>query len=218
MPITTTLPNLGGGDNDNVSDEQVSRELLHTLHSEVQSLRRGQDEIRKSIVDLSALVARQHQAQNANIRRLQNMLIPVFRSAAIPNNSNVTAAGGGTRVVNNNAGMTGNGVVVVVGGGVAALSKSPRTLLALWEEYQVGIGGRKPARLFTAPERGKVKYKYTRRKVVWATIDRLVRGGLTSAVAIDRIYTVYGRDLSVTKIINRMLQDRRKGTIPAILG
>ena len=39
-----------------------------------------------------------------------------------------------------------------------------RTLYDLWNEYVIGIGGRKPAREFTATDRGKLKYKYYRRK------------------------------------------------------
>ena len=49
------------------------------------------------------------------------------------------------------------------------------------------------------------------------TIDRLVRQGLTANVAIDRIYEVYGRELTVTRLINRMLSDRRNNSIPAVL-
>ena len=39
----------------------------------------------------------------------------------------------------------------------ATLSRVPRTLHLLWTEYEVGIGGRKAAKDFTAHERGKEK-------------------------------------------------------------
>ena len=88
---------------------------------------------------------------------------------------------------------------------------SPRNLHVLWQEYQEGIGGdRKAARLFTTEERGKVKHKYHRRKVVWDLISRLIRAGHT---ACDRIYNVYGQDKSVTYIINKLKNDRRNGTL-----
>jgi hypothetical protein len=87
----------------------------------------------------------------------------------------------------------------------------------LWQEYQHEIGGWKAARLFTRVERGQVKHKFTHRKVVWDTVERLVRGGLQANVAIDRIYQAYGRELTVTRIINWMLADRRNRTVPAIL-
>ena len=98
-------------------------------------------------------------------------------------------------------------------GGLAVLSANPRTLHVLWQEYNVGIGGRKPARLFTAQERGRSRYKYHRRKVVWDVIARLVRSGRTAQTAIDMIYATYGHQ-SVTSIINRMRRDRANGGHP----
>jgi hypothetical protein len=70
---------------------------------------------------------------------------------------------------------------------VSTLSPTLRTLYILWQEYEFGIGGRKPARVFTPAERGKVKYSYHRRKVVWDVIASLVRAGDTVQVVIDRI-------------------------------
>ena len=52
---------------------------------------------------------------------------------------------------------------------------------------------------------------------LWDTVARLVRGGLTSNVAIDRIYGIYGRNATVTDITNSMLRDRRNNSIPAAL-
>jgi hypothetical protein len=40
------------------------------------------------------------------------------------------------------------------------LSPNLRSLHDLWEEYQNGLGGRKPARLLTYNERGRVKHKF----------------------------------------------------------
>ena len=92
----------------------------------------------------------------------------------------------------------------------ATLSPHPRDLYTLWQEYEFGIGGRKPARQFTMGERAKVKFTYCRRKIVWDVIDRLVRSGYTAQVAIDKIYEVYGR-VSVSDMIKRMRQDTRNG-------
>ena len=55
----------------------------------------------------------------------------------------------------------------------AVLSACPRTLYELLDEYVIGIGGSKPAREFTATERGKCKYKYYRRKILWDHIAKL---------------------------------------------
>ena len=95
----------------------------------------------------------------------------------------------------------------------STLCPNPRTLYNLWEEYERGIGGRKAASLFTTQERGRVKYKYCRRKVVWDCISALVRAGFTAQVAIDRIYNVYGLNAPVTRIINQMKRDRNAGNL-----
>lgn len=76
----------------------------------------------------------------------------------------------------------------------------------LWQEYEFGIAGRKAARLFTAQERGRVKYTYHRRKVVWDKISQLIRAGHTSQTAIDMIYQAYGVNTPTTRIINQMRQ------------
>jgi hypothetical protein len=68
---------------------------------------------------------------------------------------------------------------------VSTLSPTLRTLYILWQEYEFWIGGRKPARLFTPAERGKVKYSYHRQKVVWDVIASLVQAGDTTQVVID---------------------------------
>jgi hypothetical protein len=79
--------------------------------------------------------------------------------------------------------------------------------------YQEGLGGRKAARLFTAQERGKVKHKFTRRKIVWDLMKALLRRGLTYQRACDRIYSVYGHATPVTRIINRLKIDRCNGNL-----
>jgi len=99
----------------------------------------------------------------------------------------------------------------------STLSATPRNIHLLWLEYETGIGGRKPARDFTREERGRVKHKYHRRKVVWDCVSRLIRAGLTSDVACDRIYQVYGVSTTVTAIINRMKRDVQNGTLHQLL-
>jgi hypothetical protein len=102
----------------------------------------------------------------------------------------------------------------------ATLSPNPRTLSLLWQEYQFGIGGRRPARSFTAKERGRVKHMYHRRKVVWDVLDTLVRGaGMTAPHAIEKIYSVYGVNQSnLLSLMNRMRVDRKRGGHPELRG
>ena len=99
---------------------------------------------------------------------------------------------------------------------VSTLSGSPVDLWALWEEYEFGVGGRKAAKKFTFHERGKNKYKYHRRKVVWDKIASLIRSGHSYHTAILEIYRVYGRDSTVTEIINKMRVDRGRGGHPGL--
>jgi hypothetical protein len=95
----------------------------------------------------------------------------------------------------------------------ATLMPNPKSLYDLWHEYLHGVGGRKPARLFSETERGRVKYKFTRRKVIWDVVRDLVSLGHSSQRAIDLIYGVYGPQTSVTVIINRLRRDKKNGTI-----
>ena len=89
----------------------------------------------------------------------------------------------------------------------ATLMPNPKSLYDLWNEYLHGVGGRKPARLFSESERGRVKHKYSRRKVIWDAVRELVTLGHSSERAIDIIYNVYGAQTSVTTIINRLRKD-----------
>ena len=75
----------------------------------------------------------------------------------------------------------------------ASLSSTPQTLYVSWEEYTKGLVGAKAAKHFTTKARGTVKHKYLLRKVFWDCVIRLVDFVLSANVAIDQIYTAYGR-------------------------
>ena len=98
----------------------------------------------------------------------------------------------------------------------ATLMPNPRNLEQLWEEYEIGSGGRKAAKLFTRQERGTCRFKYSRRKIVWDLIASLVRAGRTAPAVIDSIYAAYG-PISVTQIINRVREDKKHHRLPATL-
>ena len=94
----------------------------------------------------------------------------------------------------------------------AALCKMPRNLHVLWQEYEVGIGGRKAAKDLTARERGlkHIKHKYYSRKFVWKVIIDHVNRGYSASLAIDRIYATYGRNRSITQIIRALKDDANR--------
>ena len=102
------------------------------------------------------------------------------------------------------------------GPAVASLMPRPRSVHDLWVEYQFGTGGRKPARSFTAEERGKVKSVYSFRRPLWEKVDELVRTGRSAHVACDMIYQAYGQDATVTAILRQMKKDRRTGWPPVL--
>lgn len=92
---------------------------------------------------------------------------------------------------------------------LAVLARNIKTLHGVWEEYHKGIGGRKPACLFTRSERGKVRHVYAKRKLVWDKISALIRCGDSYEIACDKIYQAYGQNLSVTKIIHAIQTDNK---------
>ena len=178
-----------------------TQQQLMALHSQMMQVREGLNGLRVQLEEDRVARNRQYQTLNSNIRRV------AIQPARRVNNNNGEGEGG------NGEAAAGNG------GGIdnATLSPTPRNLYLLWQEYQHGIGGRKAAKLFTPQERGRVKFKYSRRKVVWDCISTLVRSGMTANVAIDHIYQVYGANATVTQVVNRMRRDRIDNNLHPLL-
>ena len=137
---------------------------------------------------------------NSNLRRIA--IQPVSRRV-LPSSSPARA---GTASATNTA--TTNTTTTTA---AAKLSQRPGSLYLLWDEYEKGLGDNKAAKHFTEHERGADKYNYYRRKIVWDTVERLMRRGHTSRVAVDMIRAVYGQASSVTAVINAMKADRARG-------
>ncbi len=156
------------------------REQMQAIYSQMASLRRAQEALTTILGRLEVGRNRDNRVMLSNIRQTARQ--PVVRYVA-PRQPGEDEAG------EQAAGEAGPRRVAVY---AATLSANPRSLHALWEEYERGLGGRRAARLFTRAERGNVKHKYHRRKIAWDLISTLVRGGLTAQVAIDRIYDHYG--------------------------
>ena len=91
---------------------------------------------------------------------------------------------------------------------MSKLSKSPSDLFVLWREYEQGLDGGKAAKDYTAVERGRNKHTYSRRRVFWDAVVKLMARGYMADSAIDQISGAYGRRLSVTQVINEMKKDR----------
>ena len=163
------------------------RNELLGLYSQLSALRRQIQDLQAQVNSISVYLHRMNNSMNRYARQPAQQL----RNT---NNQAQAVEEVGVHQVNN-----------------ASLSRTPRSLYILWQEYEVGIGGQKPAKLFTPSERGKVKVVYCKRKVVWDKISALVRAGYTSDAAIDKIYSVYGQNLCVTDIIKKMKHDHKTG-------
>jgi hypothetical protein len=185
---------LGGGGGAGVSAQLLS------LQAAASQIRRELQELRTNQMADRVLFTKLFTVVNGNLRRIN--LQPGVRGGrrSTPGDDDDIAAAALTAFAGR--------------GAPPSLSPNPKNLFELWDEYQVGIGGRKAARLFSQAERGgKVKHKYCRRKVIWTMVSGLVRQGYTSDTAIDLIYSVYGQQMSVTNIINQIKKDRKDGTL-----
>jgi hypothetical protein len=98
----------------------------------------------------------------------------------------------------------------------AELSPTKQSLLLLLLEWTTGIGCHKPAKDFAPSKRCAVKLVFSRQKTVWEVIDWLIRSrpGFTAATAIESILLAYGKNLSMTKIINPTVTDKSNGGHP----
>ena len=192
--------NGGGGP----SNGQYFIQRLDILQGGILAVRNGLTEIRRDQEVDRTRVNRQHNMLLSNMQRL------AIRPAVAIQQQQGNNSGNSNN--NNNTNQTANiGEVEIVN--AATLSPTPKSLYILWHEWMHGIGGRKAARFFTASERGKEKYKFCRRKVLWDLVGEMVRSGLEANVAIDRIYHVYGANRTITYILNQLKVDKRNNTL-----
>jgi len=155
--------------------------------------------LRRDNADMRNEVARIHERHEHLLTRMNRNIIHVMRNPVLRHQRQQNNRDVENEIVN--AG------VVEDQARVALLSRSPRTLHTLWNEYEFGLANRKPAKDFTAAERGQVKYVYHRRKVLWDKVAEMVRSGWSAHDACNRMYEVYGESSSVTQIINQMRRD-----------
>jgi hypothetical protein len=98
----------------------------------------------------------------------------------------------------------------------ARLAARPKNLHDLYHEYQFGLGGSKPAKLFSSAERGSCRFTYSLRLGFWTLVDSLVRKGHTSETAIDSIYGAYGVGEPVVSILRSIRADKKRGGHPSL--
>jgi Transcriptional activator of glycolytic enzymes len=138
-----------------------------------------------------------HRITNENLKRIAMAPARVVGRATV-----MTATTAAVQMVNNH-----------LGDPKAMLSPNPRSLHHIWEEWTTGLNGNKPASQFTREKRGKNKCKFCWRKILWDTIGDLVQAGLSPHVTIDCIHAVYGANQSITRIIDKMKEDKKNGVV-----
>ena len=190
-----TGPDWGPGANPAVPRRQgvvhrSHQQWLHAVYSKVYATQSKVNEMENQQIEsfaklLKKLTKVQETAQRA-------AMAPVVRRRPVARGSINNAAGDG-------------------GLGPANLVNCPANLYTLWNEYEVGVGGNKAAKEFTAKERGRVKSKYCRRKKFWLAMERLIAGGADSNTAIRRIYEVYGVNNKVSHVLKEMAGHEANG-------
>ena len=154
---------LGAGQRPASITDRPTREQLRALHSQLAAVKAAIHRLERRMEEDKVFSNRNYLSLQANIKR-------IALSPGKPIGRDTTQL----RHVPNQV----------------SLSSNPRTIYDLWDEYTLGLGGRKAAKEYTPRERGKVKYKYTRRKVVWDTISMLPNSGLHLHVATKKEYII----------------------------
>jgi hypothetical protein len=195
-----------------LGDQPAVGEGAHPATAYVQS-----DQLQTILLSINRLDQRQaehHQQQKTHMSELQNYAATQFKIT----NSNVQkCAMQPARRIGASIPARTSGVIHTLYSGydsTAKLAHHPRTLLSLWHEYLYGIGNNKPAKIFTSFNRGKVKFKFCRRKYFWDIMVRLVNAGFTELTVKDKVHQVYGMNLSVTAILNKIQKDKKDGGHP----
>ena len=204
----------GGGMNTNNADQSVS-DSLAIMTSALNSMRRQNDDMKNQILVLKETNSAMMMQMNASIRRLA--MLPVSRvintstnvstSQIIRDENEVYVLDAADNATRGRRGPIAYG---------STLCKCPTSLFILWQEYEFGVGGRKPAKNFNAQERGRVKFNYCLRKHFWDLMNSMIRHGYTFNVAIDKIYSVYDRRNSATKILRAIQNDAKNGGNPQL--
>ena len=219
-----------------LNEDRGLENKVRVLMTTVNNLRRQNDELKNEIVSFKQSNQTMMKQMNSSIKRLT--MLPVSRVTGFTSSTTTTTSRIDVASVNNSRsrmtqhgggdeqGGINDGILMGDGDGIEAtnetnsfhttLCKCPRSLYVLWQEYQFGIGGRKPARLFNSAERGKVKFNYCLRKHFWTLMEKMIRNGYTFNTAIDKIYSVYDRSRSVTQILRCIRNDAKNGGHPQL--
>ena len=193
------VANINGSTNINGGSDGAQ---LRVLVSAVKSLTRQNEELKNELHIFKSTCNTLLTQLNTSVKRIS--IIPNIRANSI-RNARDNSAGGSTRgaTIDSNESST----VPYE----ATLCKCPKSLFVLWQEYEFGVAGRKAAKLFSSRERGRVKFNYSLRNHFWLLVNQMIAKGYTHTAAIDKIYSVYGTQLSATQILRQIRSDAKIG-------
>ena len=199
--LATMQPIEGNGDH----------RVHHAMHrQETRMLTAQVLQLRREVADSKGEEERRHNIQQALLHLLERKLNRLMR---IPANRHAAAGEELTEALGEEAprGVTNTNNPIPL---VAKVSRCPRTLHALWKEWEEGSAGQKAVRLWTASERGKHKHTIYKRKFLWDKVSEMVNAGIHCDLACDMIYNAYGQNLPVTKILTKLQADAKTGDHP----
>jgi hypothetical protein len=83
-------------------------------------------------------------------------------------------------------------------------------------DWEVGIGGLKPAKYFTPIEKGAYKATYCCMIALWDQILKMVNRGYAIHIALDKIYECYGQSLFVSKFMDLIVRTKKAGGLATL--
>lgn len=94
------------------------------------------------------------------------------------------------------------------------LAGSLKCIADFWQEWEYGIAGNKPAKLFTNTAQNS---KYSRRLPIYKLLERLIKvGGKLPATAFDMVESYYA-GMGFTKMAKLIRKQESDGTLPPTL-
>ena len=203
---------MNGGTN-GVENNNQQEQNHRVLVSAVRTLSRQNEEIKNELRLFKLTCNTLLNQLNTSVKRIAMApTVRVNRRAAQELSTSSTTAPTTTTT----AGATANVVENTTTPYECTLTTCPRSLFVIWQEYEFGVGGRKAAKTFSARERGRVKFKYSLRNYFWSLMKQMILQGYSHTSAIDKIYSVYGNNLSATQILHEIRKDSKNGGHPQL--
>jgi hypothetical protein len=192
--VTTGGSGSGG---DGCGDNQDTDNAVTELAFEVRDLKRRFEELTRDN-------AQQASAQYETLDRKVTKVARAVNRLGQMRRIGVTAGGDNSSPVDSQRASSSGDLPQPSLRANSVLSRNPPCLYSLWDEYESGLGGNRPAKQFNRRERGAHRSVYSFRNRLWKMVEEMIRRGHSSRTAIEKIYQVVGPSLSVTAAIRAL--------------